>query len=327
MKRKKSIKRNHSATHLLHHVLRNVIGQHAEQSGSHVAPERLRFDFHHFAGVEKDELSRIEELVNEKIMENTHVITKEMALSEAKTTGAVALFGEKYGESVRVVNIGDYSQEFCGGTHVSNTGEIGIFKVISESSIAAGIRRIEAVTGKAALSRLNNKENTLEHLCKVLDAQENTIVQRAEELIQQVKDLKKEAQKADRESVQKNLSNLIANVKETSGVKVVTEIMEGVGAEGLRRAVDSLKKKLGSVAITLGTIEDGRVVLVTAISDDLVKKGLHAGKIAKDIAKIVGGGGGGRADMAQAGGKFPDKIKEAIDFAHKVICEKVKNDQ
>ena len=320
MKRREAIRRNHSATHLLHYVLRHVVGEHAEQSGSLVAPDRFRFDFHHFTGVKKDELSRIEDLVNEKIMENAQIVTKEMLLDEAKATGAVALFGEKYGENVRVVNIGDYSQELCGGTHVRHTGEIGLFKIINESSIAAGIRRIEAVTGKEAIAKTKHKEEILERLCSIFNIHENTVVQRAEELIQQIKNLKKETKK---ESVQKNISNLIANAKEISGVKIVTEIMEGAAVDDLRKTADSLKRNMGSVAIVLGTNENGKVVLIASISKDLVQKGLHAGNLARDIAKIVGGGGGGHADMAQAGGQFPDKINEAFNLAFKIIREKV----
>ena len=323
--RRSAIKRNHSATHLLHYTLRQVVGQHAEQSGSLVAPERLRFDFHHFEGIRKDEIARIEELINDRIMENVPVITAEMTLNEARNAGATALFGEKYGENVRVVNIGDYSRELCAGTHVSNTGEIGLFKIISESSIAAGIRRIEAVTGNEALARITQKEKTLDRLCAVLDAQENMAIQRAEELILQIKDFKKDVQKAKKEGARKISSDLIANAREISGVKIVTEVIEGVDIGDLRKTVDSLKESLGSVAIILGTTEDGKVTLIASISNDLVKKGLHAGNIAREIAKVVGGGGGGRADMAQAGGQLPDKINEAIDLAFRIISEKIED--
>jgi alanyl-tRNA synthetase len=323
--RRVAIKRNHSATHLLHYVLRHVVGLHAEQSGSLVAPERLRFDFHHFEGIKKDEVSRIEELMNERIMENASVITKEMALDQARKAGATALFGEKYGENVRVVNIGDYSQELCAGTHVSNTGEIGLFKIISEFSIAAGIRRIEAVTGKEAIARTRQKEKMLEKLCGVLDVQDNMVIQRAEELMQQIKDFKKEIQKAKAEDAQKYSSELVTHAKKVSGVNIVTEVIEGAEVDDLRKAVDSLKKSLKSVAIILGTTENGRVTLITSLSSDLVKKGLHAGNIAKDIAKIVGGGGGGRADMAQAGGQLPDKLSDALDLGFKIIREKIEN--
>ena len=323
--RRAAIKRNHSATHLLHYTLRQVVGQHAEQSGSLVAPERLRFDFHHFEGIKKDEIARIEELMNERIMENTPVATEEMALDKARKAGATALFGEKYGENVRVVSIGDYSQELCAGTHVKNTGEIGLFKITSESSIAAGIRRLEAVTGNDALTRIRQKEKTLDRLCNVLDVQENMAVQRAEELMLQIRDLRKDVQKAKKEGAREFSSELIANAREISGVKIVTEVIEGVDIGDLRKTVDSLKESLGSVAIILGTTENSKVTLLTSLSNDLVKKGLHAGNIARDIAKIVGGGGGGRADMAQAGGQLPDKINEAIDLGFRIIQEKIEN--
>ena len=325
IKRRDAIKRNHSATHLLHSVLRQVVGQHAEQSGSSVSPERLRFDFHHFEGVKEDEIARIEELMNGRVMENTSVITDQVTLDQARKAGATALFGEKYGENVRVVNIGDYSQELCGGTHVHNTGEIGLFKIISESSIAAGIRRIEAVTGNEAIAWARRKDEVLDRLCDVLETQENTVVQRAEELMQQIKDFKKEVQKANRDSVQKFSSDFTSKAKEISGVKVVTEVVKGVGIDDLRKTVDSIKKSLGSVAIILGTVENGRVTLIASLSSDLVKKGLHAGKIAGEVAKIVGGGGGGRADMAQAGGQLPDKIHEAIDLGFKILQEKIED--
>jgi len=323
--RRAAIKRNHSATHLLHYTLRQVVGQHAEQSGSLVAPERLRFDFHHFEGIKKDEIARIEELMNERVMENAPVVTEEMALDKARNAGATALFGEKYDENVRVVSIGDYSQELCAGTHVNNTGEIGLFKITSESSIAAGIRRLEAVTGNDALTRIRQKEKTLDRLCNVLDVQENMAVQRAEELMLQIRDLRKDVQKAKKEGAREFSSELIANAREISGVKIVAEVIEGVDIGDLRKTVDSLKESLGSVAIVLGTTEDSKVTLLTSLSNDLVKKGLHAGNIARDIAKIVGGGGGGRADMAQAGGQLPDKINEAIDLGFRIIQEKIEN--
>ncbi len=323
--RRDAIKRNHSATHLLHYVLRQVVGQHAEQSGSLVAPERLRFDFHHFEGVKKDEIVRIEELMNERVMENASVNTDQMTLDQARKAGATALFGEKYAEDVRVVKIGDYSQELCGGTHVDNTGEIGLFRIVSESSIAAGIRRIEGITGNAAITWARRKEETLDRLCGVLETQESTVIQRAEELMQQIKDFKKDIQKAGRDNVQKFSSEFVTRAKEVSGVKVVTEVVKGVGVDDLRKTVDLLKKSLGSCAIILGTADNSRVTLIASLSSDLVKKGLHAGKIAGEIAKIVGGGGGGRAEMAQAGGQLPDKICDAIDLGFKILQEKIED--
>ncbi|MCP5004494.1 MAG: alanine--tRNA ligase [Planctomycetes bacterium] len=315
VKRSTAIRRNHTATHLLHYTLRKVVGQHAEQSGSLVEAHRLRFDFHHFAGVTKDELARIEELVNAKILENTEVNTQEMALSDAKDMGAVALFGEKYRENVRVVNVGEFSRELCGGTHVASTGEIGLFKIIHESSVAAGIRRIEAVTGSDAIERARRREKILEKLCNILDTREDSVIERAQELTQQIKELKKEAQRAKMESSRENIADIIANIREIEGVSIVTEMVGGTDKAGLRKIVDILKKRLPSAAIVLGAVDDGRVTIVTAFSNDLVKSGLHAGNLAKEIAKIIGGGGGGRADMAQAGGKFPKKVDEAFDFA------------
>ena len=206
---------------------------------------------------------------------------------------------------------------------MGNTGEIGLFKIISESSIAAGIRRIEAVTGNEAIAWARRKEEMLGRLCGVLETQESMVVQRAEELMQQIKDFKKEVQKTNRGNVQKFSSDFTSKAKEVSGVKVVTEVVKGVGIDDLRKTVDSLKKSLGSVAIILGTVENGRVTLIASLSSDLVKKGLHAGKIAGEVAKIVGGGGGGRADMAQAGGQIPDKIHEAIDLGFKILQEKI----
>ncbi|GAX60906.1 alanyl-tRNA synthase [Candidatus Scalindua japonica] len=324
--RRGAIKRNHSATHMLHSILRRVLGQHAEQSGSFVSPERLRFDFHHFEGVKKDEIARIEELMNERVMENATVTTDQMALDQARKAGATALFGEKYGTNVRVVSIGDYSQELCGGIHVKNTGEIGIFKIISETSIAAGIRRIEAATGHEAIAWTRRKEQMLDSLCGLLDTQENMVVQRAEDLIRQLKELRKDVQKAKKDGMQKKSSDFISKAKDISGVKVVAEVVKGADADDLRKTVDSLKKSLGSVAIILGAVGNGRVTLIVSLSSDLVKKGLHAGNIAGDIAKIVGGGGGGRPDMAQAGGQLPDKIYEAIDLGLKILQKEIDYD-
>ncbi len=325
--RRVAIKRNHSATHLLHHVLQKVIGEHAEQSGSLVAAHRFRFDFHHFTGVTKDELARIEELMNEKIMENWHVTIQEMALNDAKAIGAVALFGEKYRENVRVVDIGGFSRELCGGTHVVSTGEIGLFKITHESSVAAGIRRIEAVTGQDAMKRTREKEETLGTLCSILDSHENSVIERAEELIQKIKELKKEVQKAKRQSSQENIANIIANAKKVGNVTIVTEIVEGSDKGDLRKIADVLRKNVNSVAIVLGAVDDGQVTMVTAFSNDLVKSGLHAGNLAKEVAKIVGGGGGGKADMAQAGGRFPNKVNEAFDYAFRFLCNAIKENR
>lgn len=322
-----AIQRSHSATHLLHHVLRQVIGQHAEQSGSLVLPDRLRFDFNHFSAVTGDELARVEDVVNDKVMGNNPVKTKELSLNEAKAAGAIALFGEKYGETVRVVNIGNFSSELCGGTHVKDTGEIGCFKIVSESSVASGIRRIEALTGAAAMNKIREKEDIIREVCSVLKAPENQLIQRIEDVLDDAKKLNKEVQQLKQGSLGKSADALIANAKEVSGVKIITEKLEGVNAEDLRNTADALRKSIRSVAIVLGSTEDGRVVLITCLSKDLIKRGLHAGHIAKDIAKIVGGGGGGKPDMAQAGGQLPDRLDEALKTSYKIISEKIGNSQ
>ncbi|MBI4007140.1 MAG: alanine--tRNA ligase, partial [Planctomycetes bacterium] len=318
-----AIRRSHSATHLLHHVLRQVIGQHAEQSGSLVLPDRLRFDFNHFTAVTREELTRIEDVVNEKIMLNSPVETREMSLNEAKSSGAIALFGEKYGETVRVVGIGDFSRELCGGTHVKNTGEIGFFKIVSEASIAAGIRRIEALTSAAAVDKIREREDIVRELCSVLKTPENQLVQRIEDVLDEAKKLNKEIQQLKQGNIDKVTDALIANAKEVSGVKIITEKIEGVKAEDLRNTADALRKLISSVAIVLGTTEDGRVILITCLSQDLIKRGLHAGNIAKDIARIVGGGGGGKPDIAQAGGQLTDRLDEALKASYKIISEKL----
>lgn len=321
--KRNAIRRSHSATHLLHHVLRQVVGQHAEQSGSLVLPDRLRFDFNHFAAVTREELSRIEDVVNEKIMGNNSVETQEMSLDEAKASGAMALFGEKYGEAVRVVNIGSYSRELCGGTHVRSTGEIGLFKIMSEASIAAGIRRIEALTGAAAINNIRQKEGVVSELCSLLKTPENQLLQRIEGVLEDAKKLNKEIQQLKQGSIGKVTDTLIANAKEVSGVKIITQKLEGVNVEDLRNTADALRKLVESIAIVLGATEDGRVILITCFSKDLTKRGLHAGHIAKDIAKIVGGGGGGKPDMAQAGGQLTDKLDEALQTSYKIISEKI----
>ncbi|MEE9200353.1 MAG: alanine--tRNA ligase, partial [Candidatus Brocadiales bacterium] len=301
MERRAAISRNHTATHILHHVLRQVVGEQAEQAGSLVVPERLRFDFNHFQALSKNDISRIEDLVNEKIIEDSPVKVEEMSQEEAKRRGAIALFGEKYGEKVRLVNVGGYSLELCGGVHLRRTGEAGLFKIVGEGSVAAGIRRIEALTGPAAISSLREKERTIERLADMLKVHEGGLADRAEGLLAEVKGLEKEIKRLKKGSLGKSTSDLITRAKEVSGVKIVTERLEGAKADDLRRTADTLKASTPSIAIVLASAENGSVVVITSLSKDLVKRGLHAAEIAKGVAKVIGGGGGGRADMAQAG--------------------------
>jgi len=321
--RRKLIMRNHSATHLLHHVLRSVIGQHAEQAGSLVTPDRLRFDFHHFSSLARDEITRIEDLVNEKIMENAPISTHELTFQEARNAGALALFGEKYKDQVRMVSIGDFSKELCGGTHVHYSGEIGLFRITGESSVAAGIRRIEAITGIAALNRDREKEAIVQEVCNILNTREENLVERMQELMDDIKKLNKEIHQLKRKELLEKVNLIASNAKEVSGVKIITKKIKDATAEDLRKTADMLKKSTGETAIVLGSTCDGRVILVASLSPALTKRGLHAGNISKEIAKIVGGGGGGRPDMAQAGGQLVDKLDEALSFASELLHKKI----
>lgn len=321
--RRNATKRNHSATHILHYALRQTLGQHAEQAGSNVGSDRLRFDFRHFTNVTPKELEHVEYLVNEKILNDDEVSTNVMAFKDAIDSGVTALFGEKYGDTVRAVNIGGYSHELCGGTHVTRTGNIGLFKIVRESSIAAGIRRIEAVTGLESLEKTKKEEGIISDLCISLNTSEELLVNRVKEMLKEVKKLHYEIQKLKQKSHVEIAEKLGNDAEEVGGVKIVAEKLENAGVADLRSAADSLRKSIKSIAIVLGSAVDGNVVLITALSPDLVKRGLHAGKIINDVAKIVGGNGGGKPDMAQAGGKLPDKLDKAISEGRKIVKEMI----
>ena len=323
VQRRNAIRRNHSATHILHYALRRVIGQHAEQAGSLVSPDRLRFDFHHFSSLTKEELTRIEDLVNEKILENAPVCAKESTLQEAKNTGALALFGEKYGETVRVVTLGDFSKELCGGTHINNAGEVGLLRIISESSVAAGIRRIEAITGIAVLNRSREKEMIIQEVCNTLNTHEDKLITKTQEILNELKNLQKEIHKAKQKELSGKIGSFIESAKVVSNVKIITKKLDDATADDLRKTIDMLMKSGEELAIVLGTSQNGRVTIVAALTPNLVKRGLHAGNISKEVAKIVGGGGGGRPDMAQAGGQWADKLDEALCFAAELLSNKI----
>ncbi|MEK3645746.1 alanine--tRNA ligase [Aeribacillus sp. FSL K6-2848] len=311
---RKSIVKNHTATHLLHQALKDVLGVHVNQAGSLVASDRLRFDFSHFGQVSTEELEEIERIVNEKIWESIPVSIEHMPLDEAKAMGAMALFGEKYGKIVRVVQVGDYSLELCGGCHVTNTAEIGLFKIVSETGIGAGTRRIEAVTGKEAYRFMNEQYLLLKEIGAKLKANVKNLPERIDSLQQEIKELQRE-----NESLTMKLSNLEAgNIAEKAvtinGVTVLAEKVQVKDMNRLRGMVDELKQKLGSAIVVLATVSDGKVNLAAGITKDLVDKGFHAGKLIKEIASRCGGGGGGRPDMAQAGGKNPERLAEALRF-------------
>ncbi|RDI44089.1 alanine--tRNA ligase [Falsibacillus pallidus] len=316
--RSKVIK-NHTATHLLHQALKDVLGTHVNQAGSLVESSRLRFDFSHFGQIKEEELKEIERIVNEKIWASIPVKIENKGIAEAKEMGAMALFGEKYGDIVRVVSVGDYSIELCGGCHVSNTSVIGLFKIVSESGIGAGTRRIEAVTGEWAYKQMNEGIQLLGEVASKLKTNPKDALSRIDSLLAELKEVQRE-----NESLSAKLSNIEAGsildqVKDIDGVKVLASKVNASDMNNLRTMADELKQKIGSGIILLGAVSEGKVNFIAGVTDDLVKKGYHAGKLVKEVASICGGGGGGRPDMAQAGGKDPQKIDAAIQYAEEWI--------
>ncbi len=311
--------KNHSATHLLHKALREVLGDHVEQSGSYVDGERLRFDFSHFAAMTREELDRVEEIVNEQIAENLPVSTQVMNLEDARKTGAMALFGEKYGEEVRVVKMGEFSTELCGGTHVANTGSVAAFKILSESGIAAGVRRIEALTANGVTAYYKGLEHTIEEMAKLLKATPANLVEKCGHLLAEMKTLSSELESLKARAAREALGDVMDNVVEVKGVKLLAASVEGVDMNGLRDLGDQLKEKLGEGVVVLFSAQEGRVNLIAMATEDALAKGAHAGNLIKGIASKVGGGGGGRPAMAQAGGKNPGGIPDAIREARAVL--------
>jgi alanyl-tRNA synthetase len=321
--RRKATARHHSATHLLHKALKEVLGDHVNQSGSLVAPDRLRFDFTHFSGLTDQELEEIEKKVNYAVMENYPVETELKDLEEAKAMGAEALFGEKYEEEVRVVKMGDFSMELCGGTHVEATGDIGAFKITSESGIAAGVRRIEAVTGEFALDYFNNKLDILNRTAARLKTEPDNVYHRVEQLFAQNKELEKELARLKQKLAGSKKDDLIDQLKEVEGVNVLTAELSELDSQGLRNLTDQIKDKIDSAVIVLASKGENKVVFVASVTDDLVEKGFNAGQIISKVAQIAGGGGGGRPDMAQAGGSKPDKTAEALAEVENIIKNNV----
>ncbi|MEW4222252.1 alanine--tRNA ligase [Rossellomorea marisflavi] len=313
---RKKVEKNHTATHLLHQALKDVLGEHVNQAGSLVEPDRLRFDFSHFGSITEAEMEKIEQIVNEKVWQALQVNIEQKTLQEAKAMGAMALFGEKYGDEVRVVSIGDYSLELCGGCHVGNTSEIGLFKIQSEGGIGAGTRRIEAVTGEGAYHVLNDQVSLLKEAASKLKTNPKEVAIRVESLLQEMKEL----QKAN-ESLAAKLSNIEAGnltdqVKVVDGVNVLTA---RVGGGDLRNMMDDLKQKLSSGVIVLASASGDKVNIIAGVTNDLVKEGYHAGKLVKEVATRCGGGGGGRPDMAQAGGKDASKLDDALQFVEEWV--------
>lgn len=311
--------RNHSATHLLQKALRTVLGTHVEQAGSSVNEDRLRFDFSHFSAMTAEELQKVEEIVNEQIVAGLPVKVENMPIEEARKTGAQALFGEKYGDVVRVVNMGDYSIEFCGGTHVKNTNEIMAFKILSESGVAAGVRRIEALTSKGLIRYYDNLEKKLNEAAKVLKATPDNLAEKIAHLTAENKALHSEVESLKSKLAQDAMGDVMDQVQEIKGVKLLAAEVDGVDMNGLRDLGDQLKEKLGEGVVVLASGNDGKVSLMVTATDVAMKQGAHAGNLVKAIAGLVGGGGGGRPNMAQAGGKNPAGIQEALKKAAEAL--------
>ena len=316
--------RNHSATHLLHKALRLVLGEHVEQAGSLVTKDRLRFDFTHFSAMTAEEIKKVEALVNEEIKAGLEIVTKEMSLEDAKKSGAMALFGEKYGESVRVVKMGEFSTELCGGTHASNTNTIGSFKILSEAGIAAGVRRIEALTSDGLIAHYEQVEKEFHAAAAAAKANPADLTAKIAAMMEEIKALHAENEKLKSKMAKEAMGDVMDQVKEVKGVKVLAVQADGVDMNGLRNLGDQLKEKLGEGVIVIASVLDGKVNLMATATDGAMKQGAHAGNLIKGIAALVGGGGGGRPNMAQAGGKDPEGVAAALEKVLEVVEGQIK---
>ncbi len=320
--RRQAIRLNHSATHLMHAALRQVLGEHVQQKGSLVAPDRLRFDFSHYKAVSTEQLSQIEAIVNAEIRRNVSADTRLSSYDDAIAAGAIALFGEKYGEQVRVLNFGDFSVELCGGTHVERTGDIGVFKITSEGGIAAGVRRIEAVTGEGALAWVERAQRTLTDIAERLRSQPEQVTARIDQLIRRSRELEKELATAKQALIAGSPSVQNEYVTEIGGIKVLATRVDGADAKTLRDAVDRYKSQLKSAVVVLGTVDDGVVRLAAGVTKDNTDR-IKAGELIKPIAKQVGGKGGGRPDFAQAGGNDPTALDRALESVSDWVAEQL----
>lgn len=316
--------KNHSATHLLQKALKTVLGSHVEQKGSLVTPDRLRFDFAHFSAMTPEELEKVENIVNTEIAKNVPVVTEVMNIEQAKATGAMALFGEKYEEDVRVVSMGDFSKELCGGTHVSNTGNITTFKIVSEAGVAAGVRRIEALTGDGVFCYYKEVEKELAEAAKAAKSTPANLKEKIEHMQAEMKALQSEIESLKSKAAKDALGDVMNQVKEVNGVRLLATAVEDVDMNGLRDLGDQLKEKLGEGVVVIASSASGKVNLIAMATDEAMEKGAHAGNLIKGIAALVGGGGGGRPNMAQAGGKNPAGIPDAIAKAAEVLAEQIK---
>lgn len=324
LSRKNDIARNHTATHLLHAALKQVLGAHVNQAGSYVGPDRLRFDFSHFSQVTDEQLQQVEAIVNEQILAGKDVQIEELPIEEAKQRGATALFGEKYGNIVRVVTVPEFSMEFCGGSHVSNTAQIGMFKIISEASSGAGVRRIEAVTGHGAVAYVNETEAMLKGVAGELKCRVQDVPARLEALHAELKAAQKKADELAAEIAKAQVSDVSDKVRELKGVPALVQKVSVDSIDALRNLGDQMRDKIGGVVVLAAVLDGGKISILTMATKDAVAKGVHAGNVVKAVAKICGGGGGGRPDMAQAGGKDAAKLDAALDAAWNIIEEQIK---
>jgi len=312
--RRADIARNHTATHLLQYALRKVLGEHVQQRGSLVAPERLRFDFSHLSPLTAEQLKEVQDIVNREIRANHPVYDKQLPYKEAVASGAIALFDEKYGDTVRVLSVGrpPISVELCGGTHVAATGEIGLFQIITEASIGAGLRRLEAATGREAARAAGEGYTTLFTLSKLLETTPEGLLDKTRALLASRDEEKRRAESLERDMALKDTSSFISQVRDINGVKVLTARVKPTRPDNLRDLADALRDKIGSSVIVLGTISDDRPYFVVSVTPDLTARGYHAGNIIRQVAQVTGGGGGGKPNLAQGGGKDPTKLDEAL---------------
>ena len=313
--RRNNTSRNHSATHLLHKALRTVLGDHVQQAGSLVTKDQLRFDFSHYEAMTPEQISRVEAIVNEEIDAFLPVNTDVMAIGDAQETGAIGLFDAKYGDDVRVVSIGDFSKELCGGVHVANSGQIGAFRILSETGIASGVRRIEAVTGQGLLQKYKESDRKIDDSCSLVKANPDMLSAKIESLLAELKETKAELTEMKNAEIADVSGSLLEGAEEVGGIRLITKVFEGQTIDDLRKMSDEIKADNTNVALVLAAVNEDKVTFMISLTDDVVGKGFHAGKIIKQVAAAAGGGGGGKADMAQAGGKDPSKVDEAFKVA------------
>lgn len=314
--------RGHSATHILQQALKDVLGEHVSQAGSYVDNHYLRFDFNHFEAMTHDQIKEVEDIVNDKIDAFLPILMQEMPIEEAQKMGATAIFGEKYGDIVRVVSMGDYSVEFCGGTHIDNTGKIGAFKIISEAGIASGIRRIEAITGTQVIGYTEDKESVISNVCATLKSNASDIEKKAAQLVSDNKELEKTIKSLKADEIAGSLDEIIASGSDINGIKLITKRFDNTDVAQLREMADAVKSSETKSIFVAASVNDGKIAILVSVSDELVSEGFHAGKLVKEIAQVAGGNGGGKAGMAQAGAKDESKLEEAFELAKTLVANK-----